>query len=457
MTSILSGFDAVQQALAAQQFALSVTQRNVANANNEFYTRQDVVFTDVAQTGESAVHIQVFRNRYIDYSISRESQYLGEQQVASDALQQIDAIMNETGGSGLQEALSGFFGSFSALSATPEDRTLRQQVLARATALVSTFQRAYRAVQQVQVSENSAVEGTVDEINAIASRIASLNPKVAAAHASGSPDEFALRDDRRQLLDALSGLMDVAYFETETGSVTVTTRQGGLLVAEDQTYALELCALPDSAFAGIQLGGADITSTIQSGKLGGLLKMRDGQIASYLTALDDLAATLIARVNEQHREGFDLDGEAGGDFFTPFTQTVAGSNTGAALSIEVALSDGRQIAASASGSVGESENAKRLFGIRDEALFALSTQTAVQFYAGLIYQIGSDGSLAEEGVATQKGVLEQLKNQRDAISGVDLNEEAANLIKYQKAYQASARFANVLDLLTDDILQLLGA
>jgi flagellar hook-associated protein 1 len=456
MPSILSGFDSVRQALAAQQFALSITQRNVANASNPSYTRQDPIFADVTESGGFPVSIQAYRDRYIDYSISRETQSLGEQQVTSDALQQIDAIMNENSGSGLQKALSNFFNSFSALSATPEDLTLRRQVLSDAMALTSTFHSVYSAIQQVQTSSNSAVGTTVNEINTITSKIAALNQKVAAAHASGADEEFTLRDDRQQLLEQLSGLIDTSYFETESGSITVTTRQGGLLVAETQSHALEPTSLPNTAFCGIQLDGNDITSTVQSGKLGGLLKVRDVQSAGYLSALDDLAATVISRVNEQHAHGVDLDGADGGDFFAPFVRTIPGSNAGAARTIGVAITDGRKIAASATGGAGDGENAKLLFAIKDERLFSSAAETASQFYAGLIYSIGSDGQAAADGVTNQTNIVDQLKNQRDSISGVNLDEEAANLIKYQKAYQASARFANVLDLLSDDILQILG-
>jgi flagellar hook-associated protein 1 FlgK len=457
MPSILSGFDTVQQALAAQQFAMSITQRNVANSSNESYTRQEAFFEDVTSSGGSSVSIKAPRDRYIDYSISQELQSLGEQEVTSDALKRIDAIFNENSGQGLQEALSDFFNSFSSLAAMPEDLTLRQQVLAAADALASEFHRLYAGIQQVQASTESAVKDTVDEINSITSRIAELNGKIPSAHASGSEEEFTLRDERQQLLEQLSGLMDLSYYETESGSVTVTTKQGGLLVAENHGYDLDLTSMPNSAFSGIQLNGTDITSSLQSGKLGGLLKVRDSQIPSYLSALDDMAATIIDRANDQHAQGTDLDGIAGGDFFTPFTQLNPGSNTGAARSMSIALSDVRKIAAAGSGGgPGDNENAKLLSAISDEKLFSSSTETANQFYAGLIYRIGLDEQNAMDEVTTQNSVLDQLKNQRDALSGVNLDEEAINLIKYQKAYQASAKFASVLDILSDDILNLLG-
>ncbi len=460
MTSILSGFDTVRQALAAAQFGLSITQRNVANANDPNYTRQDLVYTgdeeEWLRSGVPGISLDASRNRFIDYSISQELQSFGQYSVASDALQQIDAIFNGNG-EGLQQALSNFFNSFAALSSAPEDLTLRQRVLSAANALCTEIRRLYGSIQQVQTSEYRALALAVEDVNSITAQIAELTSKIQVAQAAHSEDEFALRDSRQKLLEQLSGFMGLSYYETESGALTVTTRNGGLLVAEDRSYSLEAGSSSGSPFKGVFLNGIEITDSLESGKLGGLVEMRDNKIAGYLSALDDLAAAIVARVNEQHALGSDLDGQAGVDFFVPFAPLQPGSTIGAARTIAVALIDPRQIAAAASGSgVGDNTNAKLLAAISDERLFSSSTATAGEFYSALTYRIGMDEKTAEEDVSTQQGVLDQLKNRRDAVSGVNLDEEAVSLIKYQKAYQASARYAAVLDTLSDEILNLLG-
>ena len=460
MSSILSCLDTVQRALASQQFGLSITQRNVANANDPYYTRQDVVFTgdemEWDRPGVPGVSLQAGRDRFIDYSVNQELQSLAEYSVAYGALQQIDAVLNGSG-EGLQQALSDFFNSFGALSSSPENLTLRQQVLTSANALSAEFRRLYEAIQQVQTSQDRALTYTIDEINSITAQIAELNGKISIAQAARTEDEFALRDSRQQLLEQLSNLIDFSYYETESGSVTVTTRQGGLLVVEDQSRSLSLSSSSTGAFQGVFLDGAEMTSSIASGKLGALLDLRDNKIAGYLNALDDLAATVISRVNEQHAAGIDLNGLAGGDFFVPLVPLNPGSNTGAARTMTTALEDPRQIAAAVSGAgPGNNGNALLLAAIADEKLFYSSTATAGEFYAGLIYRIGTDEKTADENVSTQNGILTQLRNQRDALSGVNLDEEAVRLIQYQKAYQASARFANVVDSLSNEILDLLG-
>jgi flagellar hook-associated protein 1 FlgK len=461
MTSILDGFDTVQKALAAQQFALSITQKNVANANNPSYTREVVLFnadyTEGVGSGIPGVSLQANRDRFIDYSICRELQSLGKYSVAYDALKQIDGIFTGNGGIGLQQALSNFFNSFGSLASAPEDLNLRQQVLSSGNTLAMEFHRLYDGIQQVQISEDRALTYGVNEVNSLTAQIADLNRKIQEAEGANSENQFTLRDDRQKLLEQLSSLVDVSYHETESGSITVTTSQGEWLVLEDQSRTLNLGPQTAGAFRGVFLNGVDITASVKSGTLGGLIDVRDNKTTGYLNALDDLAAAIIARVNAQHVQGSDLNGLAGGDFFIPFTQPSPGSNTGAASAITVAITDPGQIAAAGAGlGVGNNDNAKLLAGINDEKLLSSSAETAGQFYANLIFRIGSDEKTAEDNVTTQNNVLDQLANQRDAFSGVNLDEEAISIIKYQKAYQASARFANVLDALSDEILQLLG-
>ena len=461
MSSILDGLNNVQQALAAQQFALSITQKNIANASNPSYTRQEVIFTNGeevdASSGIPGVYLQSKRNEFLDSSISQELQFSGGYEFMSEALRQIESILNSENGLGLQEAISEFFGSFNRLTSTPEDLVARQQVLSSAEALTLEFHRIYTGLQQLQASEDRMVPQIVQEINALTSEIASLNEKIPAAKASLPGSELTLRDERQKCLEALSELIGIDYFETESGSITVTTKQGGALVLENTSYDMETAPMGISPLAGVQLNGKDITATLNSGKLGGLLQVRDEKIKYCTQALDDMAATLIERINQQHSLGNDLDGLAGADFFVPFVQSIPGSNEGAARHITVALTDPRGIAAASAGSgPGNNENARSIVAIESENLFATATETINQFYAGFIFRIGSDAHAAEDNMIVHNGVLQQMMNQRDSDIGVNLDEEAVNIIKYQKAYEASARYASITIALSDELLRLPG-
>ncbi len=458
MSSLFSTLQIGQQALQAQQFGLQITQKNIANVNTPGYTQEQPEFIPGDPTGVSATEVQSFRNRFLDYSISQESQGQGEQQSVATVLQQIEAYLNENSGQGLQDTLSNFFNSFSDLANTPEDMTLRQQVISQAGMLAGKFNQLYGQVQGVQASVDQQVSDTLQEINTITSKIADLNSDIAQYGVSHSPDEATARDQRQQLINQLSGMVDLTYFETETGALTVTTKQGSLLVVGNQSHQLQAVVSSGSSFLQIESDGQNITSQIQSGKLGGLLTARDALIPGYLKTLDDLAAGIIDRVNTVHKMGSDINGAQGGDFFVPFTPAVSGSNVGAARTMAVAITDPAQVAAAGPTSgPGSNANALLLAGIQNEKLFSSGTATGDQFYASLIFSLGTDLQTAQDSQNTQNQILTQLQNQQDAVSGVNLDDEAVNIIRYQKAYQASARMVNVVDTLTDDLLLLFGS
>ncbi len=464
MSNIFNGLDIAQRALYAQQLGLEVTQRNIGNVNTPGYSRLRVSFesavdSDPAQVwaGIEGFTIDSFRNRFVDYSISRQLQGQGEQQAAFDALQQVEALFNDSGDLGLASSLSAFFNSFSALANTPEDLTLRQQVLLKGQALAADFNRVYDSVKAIQLQQDRRIAETVGEINNLATGIARLNTEIAVAKVAQPMEASALRDQQQRLLNSLSELVDISYHEDSSGMLTVSTRQGTTLVVGAESRELELGLSQVNGLQSVLAGGTDISSSIQSGALGGILRVRDSVIAGILKSLDDLAAGLIAQVNAQHAQGADLSGSAGGDFFAPFSQPAPGSNEGAARNISVLIADPAAIAAadSAAGS-GSNANALRLAGLSDKAIGALGGLTTNDFYANLIFRLGSDTRTAEDELQTQKDLVLQLQNQRDSFSGVNLDDEAVNIIKYQRAYQASARFVTVIDSLTAELMDLIG-
>ncbi len=467
MSSIFAGLGSAAESLAAQQYALEITQRNIANTNTPGYTKQRAVFTpgDPADpldpsigSATPTVAVESYRDRFTEYRIVEETQTNGEFEASSRALQQVESLLNENNGQGLQSSLTSFFSSFSALANAPEDTSLRQQVLSAANALTGEFHTLSDRILAVQTAQDRAVADTVKDINSITLQLAKLNPAIAAAQAGNNGEESTLIDQRQQLLEKLSGLIDISYFETESGGLTITTRQGIVLVVGDQNKALQAGPAASGSLLRVQVEGQDITPSIQSGTLGGILKMRDTTLPSYLAKLDELASSLITRVNAQHRLGSDLSGASGGDFFVPFTPASAGSVTGAAHAITVAISDTGKVAAAGSGSgSGSNLNARMLAAIQDEKLFESGNATANEFYSHLVYTVGTDMEASDDGLTSQSQLLTQLRNLRDSTSGVNMDEEAVNIIRYQKAYEASARLVQVWDTLAEEVINLLGA
>ncbi len=467
MSSLLSGLDIARQALQAQQFGLDVTENNISNVNTPGYSRQRVnmvpgepiaEFDYEAGAGVRAETVQSFRSSFLDYRVNQELSSQSELDAASAALQQIESLFNENSDTGLQSAISNFYQSFSSLANTPEDTALRQQVLSYAQDLGAQFRQDYEHLQSIRQIQDGEIAETVSQINSLSSQIAQLNVEVVAARNTNG-NESTLRDQRQVLVDQLASLVDISYCEDDTGSMMISTRQGTLLVAGSSFSSWQAVTSATSGnLLEIHAGNTDITSTIQSGKLGGLLQVRDNNTASYLNQLDNMAAGIISSVNAQHVQGTDLNGDPGVNFFVPFTQLTPGSNTGAARAIQVAITSSDKIAVAGAGEgPGSNTNAKALAELQNQPLAAGSSATVNQLYQNLVFQIGLDSRSALDGLNTQNQLLTQLQNQRDSASGVNLDDEAVSVLRYQKAYEASARFISVIDTLTQDLLNLIGA
>jgi flagellar hook-associated protein 1 FlgK len=146
-----------------------------------------------------------------------------------------------------------------------------------------------------------------------------------------------------------------------------------------------------------------------------------------------------------------LNGGKGGDFFQPVVQPSPGSNAGAADNMAVAITDPTQIAASLDGTKGDNSNALAMANLQDEAV--VNGETATDYYSDLVSTVGNDVSSATDEQEAVGLVLTQLQNQRSDISGVSLDEEAANLIQYQRAYEAAADVVSAIDQLTSTTIQ----
>jgi flagellar hook-associated protein 1 FlgK len=194
--------------------------------------------------------------------------------------------------------------------------------------------------------------------------------------------------------------------------------------------------------------GGDITAKINSGELGGLLTVRDLKIPSILSSLDTLAAGLTNAFNAANAAGYDLNGRLGGNLFT----APPGSGPGAAASMAVAISDPALLAASSDGSAGSNGNLANFSAIHDQPL--ANGATPGESYANLVFGVGNDVASGSAQLHASQLVLQQLQDQRGSISGVSLDEEAANMIQYQRAYEAAARVADAVNQMLETVIRM---
>jgi flagellar hook-associated protein 1 FlgK len=442
--------------MLTDQSALSVTSNNIANANTPGYSRQTVQLEEVAPVsygsnllgdGVQLQQIVSQRSGLLQTQLDQETQSQGQQNAYLSSMQQVQSLFNETSGTGLQSSLTGFFNSVQQLSTNPSSTSLRQGVLSAAQNLAQAFNGTASQLVSQQRNVDQSVSQSVSQVNTLTAQIAQLNGQVSAATSTGQ-NAGTFIDQRDQLINQLSGLIDVAEIPAGNGSLTLTTTGGANLVVGNQSFALGTQADPASGFQHVFSQGSDITASITGGALGGALQVRDSAIPAILSSLDTLAAGIANSVNAVNQGGTDLHGAPGGNFFTP----PPAGGSGAALQMSVALTDPAKIAAGQDGSSGDNSNLTALLNVQNQAV--AGGQTPLGAYSNLVFQIGNNVSTAQSESSASQALIQQLQNQIGSVSGVNINEEAANLIQFQQAYQAAAQVAAVINTLTATAINL---
>ena len=192
----------------------------------------------------------------------------------------------------------------------------------------------------------------------------------------------------------------------------------------------------------------DVTDSFTGGKLGGLLDVRDDRIPALQSSLDQLAAGLASALNSAHHNGFDLNGNGGGDLFVP----PPAGGVGAAAGMAVAFTDPALIAASSDGTPGSNGNLIALSAVHDSNI--VGGQRPLDVYSRIVFQVGNDVGNSSADLDAANLILQQLDDQRSSVSGVSLDEEAANMVRYQSSYQASARVVSTINQMLDAAVNL---
>jgi flagellar hook-associated protein 1 FlgK len=436
------------QALDVDQGALNVTSNNIANASTPGYSREVVNLTEqtpvesgnlTVGTGVSLQQIQSVRDQVLSLLIAEQTTQQGGAQTRLNALQQVEGPFSDPT-QGIGANITAFFNSISQLSTNPSDPAQRQSVITAAQNLVSSFNQAAQSLGTIQSSLNQSVSQSVNQINSLTQQIAQLNAKVGQMQQLGK-DPGSLLDQENQLINQLSKLTNVNETQTEHG-LTLTTGNGTALVVGNQSFALQLGSGP-TGMQDVFSQGQDITSTIQSGNLGGAIQVRDQNIPGILSQLNTLASQFATSFNAAQAQGFDLNGNPGQALFSF-------NAAGAASSIALTTTDPSAIAVSSDGTPGSDGNLATLMAVQSQPL--PSGLTPTESYADIVSTSGNLGSQAQADLTASTTSMNQLNDQLGAISGVSINEETTNLLTYQNAFSAAARVVSTVDQMMQAVL-----
>ena len=459
MGTLGSALNISVQAMQADETALDTTSNNIANADTPGYTRQTVNFVEAPPveyggqlfgTGVQVGSIVSQSSGVLQLLLNQDTQQQSQYSSYLTTMQQVQTLFNETSGNGLQSSITGFFNSLQQLSEDPSNTTDRQSVITSAQNMAQNFNNASASLTSLQQNADASVSQSVNQINALTPQIAQLNGEISEAVSTGE-NAGPLDDQRNQLLTQLSNLVGVSEINAGNGNITVTTTSGAALVVGNQNFQLSTQADPSTGFQDVYSLGSNVTSSISGGALGGALQVRDTTIPSILSSLDSLASNLETSFNTINQAGFDLNGNPGGNFFVP----PPAGGAGAAAKMAVAITDPSQIAASQDGSSGDNANVNAMLALQNQNI--VNGQTPMNAYSSLVFQIGNDVSTAQSEQQGSQASIQQVQNQIGSISGVSINEEAANLIQYQQAYQAAAQAAAIISQLTQTAITMVSS
>jgi flagellar hook-associated protein 1 len=467
MATVGTAFNIAQGALDADQAALDIVANNTANVNTPGYTREvpqweqndAVSFNGLSfGTGVSMTGPQSQRSAVLERAMQQQTQTESGSAARLDALDQIQALFSGATGAGSSAAsgigtdLSNFFQTFASLEASPGNDATRQSVLSAAGTLASDFNGASAQLASQKQSLDEESGSVVQQSNALLQNIAQLNLQIESQ--SPNADAGSLEDQRQQDLTSLSQLMGIRTVITENSGLTVTTMGGALLVSQGQAFQVssgESGGVTDY----FDSQGNNITGDLTSGggQLGGILTARDQDIPQVAKALDQLAYAVATAVNTQNAAGSDLNGNSGGAIFVLADGSPITSATDLAAQLAVGMTDPAGIAAAASGA-GSSNNANAVAMAALENAGIVQGISATAAFSDLVTSLGSlTSEVSSENTAQQVG-LTQLQNQIGALSGVNLNDEAASLETLEQSYQAASKLFTVLAQVVTSALNL---
>lgn len=476
---MLSSLEIGKRALLAQRIGLDVTSNNIANVNTPGYSRREAIMTETDPayrrggfygTGAVVNQLRTYREEFFDREIrdtgSRQAGYEADERL----LQRIEAILAEPSDHSLSNVINDFFNSFEELSTTPDDVSLREYLLSRAGTLVERFHTTAQQLSTVREETLNNIKADIEIANGIIKEIADLNVQIANGKARGNSDPQSLIDRRENKLEELADMMNVTVTRGKAGSINLFIN--GINVVTDGDAAnikLEETINSNTSERTIILVKTDAngnpvsTITPATGRVANNIKHYNITLDDKDTSggfslgkgLNDFANALVQKVNEISNQGYGLDDTGntppGRNFFEP----AVGNAT--AFTIELSddiLNDPRDIPLSgASGEPGDNTIARQIGNIAHDATF-LENKTPSKYYTDYVGKLANMGNEAVNGNATTALIAEQLNSQRESVIGVSLDEEGVNLIKYQKAFEASSRIINTSNELLAVIVNL---
>lgn len=459
MPSPFHGINLASTALRAFQRAMEVTGHNMANVNTRGYSRQTVEYQTLEPSqlwtyggrvsiggGVALDNISRVRAGFLDGRMQSAMGDLGRSNTLANGLDRILGVYNEPGDLGIAQAMDKFFNGWSNLASNPNDATSRFELRQSASTLAQRIRTSFNQLEEVENGVRIEIKSIIDQVNDASAKIAKLNEDIRAATSMGDvPND--LMDARDLAIQDMSKLVNMSRVDHPDGTVSLYLSNVPLV---SQTEAHRLDGTYDETTAMmVQANGPD--APVRSGELLGKFQTLQ-RISTARADLDTLANTLRTQVNALHGTGINRAGNTGVNFFNDSIPQSGARDFD--LSADV-LTSTDAIAAGITGAPGDGGLALSLSKLRNQNIAGLGDRTLGGFYRDALSTMSSEATSVRSSAETFREVVAQIEDQMQSVSGVSLDDEMAELMKLQRAYQASAQVLKVLDQTTEELIGLI--
>ncbi len=450
--SISRIFDISRRSLAVYQRALDVTAHNISNASNPNYSRQRVLITNeipektagfIWGTGAKLENILRARNQMNDSQIRTNNYKFASSNKQSLLLSQVEEAFSEPSELGLSNLMNEFFSSWTELSVSPNSTPLRSNVVHAAQKLSSKVKSIHDNLEVIKNDTLSEYKEGVNTLNRLLSDIKALNQQIYETSVAGySPND--LLDQRDAAIDELSSLTNITVSTDSDNMVSISI--GGVF-AVNRNHSSEFKITTTNGQLGLTTSESNLDVNIIGGELHALSDVYSNKIPEYLSKLDEVVQKLFESVNALHSSGHTLTDppQTNINFFESFTNGVLTINNDI-------INNPNLIAASEDGTSGNGGIALQISELMNQNI--LNGSTLGDIYGNLVSQLGNEQLSATQSAESSLLILEQLDMQRASYSGVSIDEEMTNVIKFQRSYDASAKLIKVADEMLETLINM---
>lgn len=423
--------------LTASQIVMNMIGENVANTTTDGYSRLTATLSSTSSGVEVSSITRVvsqYLNTQLWNATSDSGYYTSYSEYISTAE---DALSSDT--MGIDTLLDDFYSALSAASSSPDDTTTREEVISSAEALAEGFNWLSETLNDQYDSINEQLDSSVTSVNSLTSTIADLNEQIAALQSQGG-DTSSLEDSRDQAVADLAEQIGINVTTESDGTYTITLEQGQPLVSGSTASTL---SLDSSGNLSVQYKTQtfSVSSDNIGGSIGGMLDYETDVLEPTLSSLNTLASTIADAFNSLQSSGYDVDGTSGTSLFTYDSSDAAGT---------LSIADGftaDDLAFSDSATSGSNNNGNLLL-----MLDLQSDQS--DSYSTLVSDVAVKSNSASSALTANTELVDSIESSISSNSGVSADEEAANLLVYQEAYEANAKVITIAGELFDTLINM---